>query len=189
LVEIMRALEILTTKLLVRGYFVRGALVKGPLYHDANVVFGEALVRAYRLESEVVRFPRTMATNDVVADIETYALEAGGETFANWIKQADDGPRYVHTLRTIEARVAGIRLDNINKRPEDQESFEEFQKIQDLIQMRFNQSFDNPRHFEKTQWFADYWNSCLPFGLDDWKKIEGPGLNRVERIGIGPSDV
>ena len=37
---------------------MRGAIVKGKLYHDDQIVFGSALVRAYELESTVVNFPR-----------------------------------------------------------------------------------------------------------------------------------
>ena len=32
------------------------------------MIFGEALVRAYQLESEVVRYPRVMVTRDVWLD-------------------------------------------------------------------------------------------------------------------------
>ena len=50
LIEILRALEVLTGRLVQRGHFIRGALVKGPLYHDDKMIFGEALVHAYHLE-------------------------------------------------------------------------------------------------------------------------------------------
>src|SRR5581483_9714310 len=33
---------------------------------------------------------------------------------------------------------------------------------QKMIQKRFRQSIDEPRHFEKVQWFAKYWNSIVP---------------------------
>src|SRR5206468_7875520 len=43
----------LTHGLLEHGYFVRGAVVKGKLYHDPLFVFGSALVKAYELESTI----------------------------------------------------------------------------------------------------------------------------------------
>ncbi len=73
LVQIFNALELLTERLLAKGYFLRGALVKGQLYHDEQMVFGEALVKAFRLESEIVRFPRIMATREIALDIEAYS--------------------------------------------------------------------------------------------------------------------
>jgi hypothetical protein len=48
------------------GYFLRGALCKGPLYNDETTVFGEALVKAYRLEDQTVKFPRIMLTKEVI---------------------------------------------------------------------------------------------------------------------------
>ena len=43
------ALRDLSLALLHEGYFTRGAVCKGLLYHDDNMVFGEALIRAYRV--------------------------------------------------------------------------------------------------------------------------------------------
>lgn len=37
------SLEMLTLDLLRRGFFIRGGVVKGKLYHDHQMVFGEAL--------------------------------------------------------------------------------------------------------------------------------------------------
>lgn len=56
--QLLYSLDKLSFELLDEGYFVRGAIVKGKLYHDDQIVFGSALVRAYELESTVVNFPR-----------------------------------------------------------------------------------------------------------------------------------
>jgi hypothetical protein len=59
-------LERLSLALLHEGYFTRGGVCRGMLNHDTNMVFGEALVKAYKLESEVAKYPRIMLTKDVV---------------------------------------------------------------------------------------------------------------------------
>ena len=41
-----------------KGTSCAALIVKGKLYHDDQIVFGSALVRAYELESTVVNFPR-----------------------------------------------------------------------------------------------------------------------------------
>jgi hypothetical protein len=55
------SIESLATKLLARGFFIRGAVVKGLLYHDTSKVFGQALVRAYQFESNVARYAEMLA--------------------------------------------------------------------------------------------------------------------------------
>ena len=65
LVQLLYSLEDLTENLAKEGFLMRGAIVKGRLYHDKNMVFGEALVEAARLESGIVRFPRVMIARSI----------------------------------------------------------------------------------------------------------------------------
>jgi hypothetical protein len=77
------------------GYFLRGAICKGRLFHDETAVFGEALVKAHGLESQIVNFPRIMLTREVVSDARS---SDRAKEFDKLIKQADDGPSYLHVL-------------------------------------------------------------------------------------------
>lgn len=45
--------------------FTRGAIVVGDLYHRGNVIFGPALIEAYRLESQVAKHPRVLIAPSV----------------------------------------------------------------------------------------------------------------------------
>jgi len=118
LLQILFAVESLTEELLREGYFIRGALVKGLLYHDEKMVFGDALVKAYELESTVVRFPRVMVTRDVVQDIDRYGAEYGTRKnpYQYRVSQAPDGPHYIHVLRDLLRRMNETYVGNINKR-------------------------------------------------------------------------
>lgn len=49
--QIMHTLQTLTVELLEVGFFVRGAIVSGNLYHDEKMVFGQALIEAFHLEN------------------------------------------------------------------------------------------------------------------------------------------
>jgi hypothetical protein len=183
LVRLFEVIEDLAVDLLKEGYFIRGALTKGKLYHDDTMVFGEALMRAYELENTVARYPRVMITRDVMADIDeicTGFMADRREEFTRHIEQADDGPHFVHVLRTVSAHIQSVQIDNINKRPEEHESLDEYQRIQDMIQKRLDEATDNPRHFEKVKWFALYWRKFVPYGVTGFKTITGPGMNRVE---------
>ena len=56
----------LFTKLLQLKIFFRGGISHGLLYHDKNVVFGPALISAYRLESTAAIYPRVIIEQHVV---------------------------------------------------------------------------------------------------------------------------
>ena len=58
LLLLLDLLERFSLNVLSAGFFMRGAVVRGALYHDKEVVFGDALIRAYNLESTVARYPR-----------------------------------------------------------------------------------------------------------------------------------
>jgi hypothetical protein len=178
---LFRALEILTIDLLAQGFFVRGAIVKDRLYHDENVVFGEALIRAFKLEKEVVRYPRVMVTREVVADVQEYRNHHyHGNFFDYCLKQSEDGPMFYHVLESIEADVVRLHVDEMKRADDDLlNPISLYTSLQKQIQKRFDESIDNPRHFEKVQWFARYWNDST-YGVTGLQPIKGPGL-REER--------
>ena len=182
LIHLFIAIENLAVDLLKAGYLMRGALVKGRLYHDDQMVFGAALIHAFELESTVVRYPRVMITREVMQDIDHFCdglLAHRRPVFEQHIEQADDGPHYVHVLKTVACKIAELQIENLNLPPEKQHSLEEFAKMQALIQRRLNEATDNPRHFEKVQWFARYWQRCAPFGVPLSTPIIGPGMNKA----------
>jgi hypothetical protein len=171
LMHVFNALQTLCLTLLRQGFFTRGAVVKGRLYHDDRVVFGDALVKAYTLEQTVVRSPRIMITRDVALDIEKYVThEVVGSQFTNTVIRASDGPHYLHVLRALM-----VLHDESLEDESRQEFLAEFNEMADKIQTRFDESADNPSHFEKVRWFADYWNDSIST-LPQLKRILGPGL-------------
>jgi hypothetical protein len=184
LVQLFQVIETLAVDLLKEGYFIRGALTKGKLYQNDTMVFGQALVRAYELEKNTVaRYPRVMITRDVMADIDKFCkgfLAYRRQAFTSYITQADDGPYFVHVLRTISANVERVRIENMNKQPKEHESLDEYQRMQDMIQKRLDEATENPRHFEKIQWFALYWRKFVPYDVTGFKTITGPGMDRIE---------
>lgn len=55
----------LAIALLNLGVLVRGGIAQGLLCHDADVVFGPALIEAYHLESRCANFPRILVSQGV----------------------------------------------------------------------------------------------------------------------------
>ena len=67
----------ISSDLLRRGFLTRGAVVKGRLYHEGNVIFGEALTTAYELEQHHARFPRIVITDEVHRAVEASSIASG----------------------------------------------------------------------------------------------------------------
>jgi hypothetical protein len=104
LVHLFSVLERLTFDLLFEGYLIRGAIVRGNLYHDEKMVFGKALIDAYDLETNIVKYPRIMLGRQVVED----ALSSKwSERLKRHIRQSTDGPFHLHVLRKIRRRHFG----------------------------------------------------------------------------------
>jgi len=49
-----------------KGFLFRGAITKGKLYHEDNLIFGPALVTAAIMEKELAVFPRIIIENNVI---------------------------------------------------------------------------------------------------------------------------
>jgi hypothetical protein len=50
--------------------------------------------------------------------------------------------------------------------------------IADRIQQRFDEASDNPKHFLKVKWFAQYWNETITrWNIEGFKRVYGPGLD------------
>ncbi len=58
-----------SNEILKYGFLCRGAIVGGSLFHDGQLVFGPALVKAERMEREVAVYPRILVEWDLVGEI------------------------------------------------------------------------------------------------------------------------
>ncbi|MGJ5051821.1 hypothetical protein ACQR09_32490 [Bradyrhizobium oligotrophicum] len=160
----------LTLAVLDMGYFVRGGLCRGLLYHDQHMVFGEALINAYQMESTVARYPRVMVSKQAYDEAIASNLH---NYFRSHLKQSQDGPYFVDVMEEVR-----ITLKVLQSNPEEVGGMEAGE-LNRLENMRFNiesnlaEAADNPNHFEKAQWFARYWNE----GLNEHRevgKVRGP---------------
>jgi hypothetical protein len=63
----------LQVQLSIRGWFVRGAVCIGGLYMDEEMVFGPALVEAYKLEKCSARDPRVVLSDECMKAVVRHA--------------------------------------------------------------------------------------------------------------------
>jgi len=170
LIELFSVLQELSLNLLSEGYFIRGAIARGRLHHDDAMVFGEALIKAYDLEAQIVRYPRIMVVSNVVD------VAKGADPLAvarrNRLRYSDDGPLYLHILQRMQQEMSEAVLGADN---EETDRYGAYGQMKSMIEKRYKEAVDNPRHFEKVQWFARYWNATLPYNAASFR-ILGPGL-------------
>jgi len=167
--HILLALQDLSFRLLRMGYFVRGGLVRGQLFHEENIVFGPALLDAYHLESTIAKFPRIMIPRKVMLEIQNTSISSQLQRFT---VQGNDGPFAINVLAEMDGST-----------PEDYRSFllPQMKQIADQIRIRLDEATDNPSHFEKVQWFASTWNDGIPNWASECE-VKGPGLIRLLAI-------
>ena len=63
---------ILSLRLLEIGTFIRGAITIGPIYHEGSIIFGPALIDAYKLETDFAIYPRIVIADKLVAELESW---------------------------------------------------------------------------------------------------------------------
>ena len=158
----------LSLKLLHQGYFTRGAVAKGLLYHDDQIAFGDALIRAYNIEQTVALYPRIVLTREVVSDIREFQKLPFTSSFENLLRQSADGAYHLDILGQ-ELHAITILEDQRERNASD------LNKTTTILQEKLDEAVDNPRHFEKVQWFARYWNDVFRH-CRDIEKVWGPGV-------------
>lgn len=68
----MMVLPYYQLEMALAGFFVRGGFSVGPLFMDENIVYGEALIEAYNLESSVAVVPRIVLSETVAGVIHEH---------------------------------------------------------------------------------------------------------------------
>jgi len=105
------------------GFWVRGGITVGDLVHDADIVFGPALVRAHYLESERAKYSRFLIDPVLPPDAsldETFITTTDGESFLDpFYPSFIDGlrgrlPPMGETHRNYE-RATGIKLQPLGQ--------------------------------------------------------------------------
>ena len=70
---LLRVMIDIQASLIQEGIFIRGAMVRGKLYHSDTLVGGEGLIMAHKLESKVAVYPRIIVDKSYIAAVKTVA--------------------------------------------------------------------------------------------------------------------
>lgn len=144
--------------LLERGVLVRGSITKGSLYHNGNIILGEALIKADYLEKNESNYPRVIIDNDIV-DIFKSHINVGSiiqdkkddKYFINYI----DSP----VILGFSEHEVVINAKNVMKVIENKvfdKNLNERAKSKWLwLAEEFNNFLDNPKKQEKYRTIKD----------------------------------
>ena len=99
------------------GVYIRGGLSFGSYYHDDNIIFSNALVKAYSLESQLAIYPRIVIDKNILNLIKTYNYDKIASSgiltmiYFDWENVA-----FINPFNTTEAQAKEIEehLDSID---------------------------------------------------------------------------
>lgn len=145
--DCIRIISAIAERALRQGLLLRGGVSCGQLFHGNEVVFGEALVDAYRLESELAKGPRIVVSERILSQ-----LQGGPADHPNLLRQDSDGLWYLNYFPRMREHGVGIggpdAVDRWNA------------AMADIISENLA-SLEGPHQRTKWVWFQERFNSVL----------------------------
>jgi hypothetical protein len=135
------------------GFFVRGGMSLGPLHMSPNIVFGQACLDAYKLESKKAVFPRTVLDQKVMAEVYKHLrfyAHVKASPHDEGILIDEDSQFF---LNYLDALIDGSSAEDI--------SFDGFERHRDLVTIKLAEMKDDAAVFPKYEWVARYHNYVI----------------------------
>ena len=144
--EMLFQTAILQLQLASHGFFARGAISIGPHHVHDGMVFGPALVEAYRLENQKAVNPRVILSREACeilrSDMEGVSAP-GDTTQADLLRVDQDGVVFIDYLKVL--------LDEVD--PDD-----DLRRHRSLVEAKLAESRNESRKWGKYRWVAEYHN-------------------------------
>ena len=133
----LQRITFICSLLLQAGLFARGAIVEGPIYHKNNIVFGPAMIKAYKNEQSISVYPRIVVSKKLVEiynnEIKVPVLAKLINKWSQYLIRIDQDNQYYldtlyfipHSLRNADTRTVlkDIKVQickNINENENDE---------------------------------------------------------------------
>lgn len=152
-------------QLVAEGFLFRGGIAIGELHHKGNIVFGPAMIQAYKLEAEYAIYPRIVMTEETIAEgvknkAKHHSIEQELEYILGLVKKDIDGLYYIDFLKQYQ------ELD------EEHEYNICIDKIKALIEDMLN-TVSDLKVRQKYEWLKLYYNLTISdVGIDKQYLIE-----------------
>jgi len=143
-------------RLLKMGFLVRGGIARGLAFHDQGMIFGPAMLEAYRLEREVAVYPRVVLEPSIV-ETTLQAPPPVDRVFAYLTRRNDDGLYMVHSLWALRM-AADSEVGFVGPWREQVDKIAAFL---DEEERRLLLRTDGESALAKVRWFRGYFNWAI----------------------------
>lgn len=101
--DILMMMLQLQVELASQGFLVRGGITRGQLLHEESMVFGPALVEAYRMESKDAVYPRILVDPELVQVARNHPAHHHSEAdeaeyVQSFLMEDEDGKSYLNYI-------------------------------------------------------------------------------------------
>ncbi len=147
-------------ELLTAGVVLRGGVSVGRLYHAGGVVFGDAMVRAYHLESKVADYARVVVDEEA-AKAETVLalkLEPIAATVRSWNLSKNAG--LLLRVDSDNCKFIDLFEQALASVPFPESGNQQLMNIRQGIMEALNRA-DIPKHRAKVEWLASRFNEAI----------------------------
>lgn len=162
---------------LKRGILCRGGIAMGQMYHKRDILFGKALIDAYKIETNIAGYPR-IVVQDEIADGLCKRDNGNSINYRSsaMLKRDMDGSWFLNTLMPPLADISATKKEDLPKAKE--KHFRELRKrITEGLEKAALQDPQGLSILNKYRWLANQFNTSLPEELRNGIPIIEIGIN------------